>query len=321
MGEPAGIGGECFLKAWAALRTGNVPFFAIDDADRLAAIDPSVRLARIEAPEQAAGVFGHAAPVLHAPLPHLPCPGVTETALAPAVTGSIEAAVRFAMQGRAGAVVTNPIQKATLYAAGFRHPGHTEWLAELTGANGPSVMMLACPGLRVVPVTVHVALSRAIAMLTTESIIETARLTADALRRDFGVAAPRLAVAGLNPHAGEDSSMGTEDRDIVAPAVAALKAEGINAIGPLPPDTMFSPRARKNYDAAICMYHDQALIPLKTLDMDGGVNVTLNLPIVRTSPDHGTALDIAGRGLADPGSLIAAIWMAAEISENRRRAA
>lgn len=321
MGEPAGIGGECFLKAWAALRTGNVPFFAIDDADRLAAIDPSVRLARIEAPEQAAGVFGQAAPVLHTSLPHLPRPGVPETSLAPAVTGAIEAAVRFAMQGRAGAVVTNPIQKATLYAAGFRHPGHTEWLAELTGANGPSVMMLACPGLRVVPVTVHVALSRAISMLTTDSIIETARLTADALRRDFGVATPRLAVAGLNPHAGEDGSMGTEDRDIVAPAVAALKAEGINAVGPLPPDTMFSPRARKNYDAAICMYHDQALIPLKTLDMDGGVNVTLNLPIVRTSPDHGTALDIAGRGLADPGSLIAAIWMAAEIAENRRRAA
>jgi 4-hydroxythreonine-4-phosphate dehydrogenase len=321
MGEPAGVGGECFLKAWAALRRGEVPFFAIDDADRLGAIDGAVPIVRIDAPEQAAEKFQDAAPVLHTPLPHAARAGAPDVALAPCVTASIEAAVRLALAGRVGAVVTNPIQKATLYAAGFRHPGHTEWLAELTGANGPSVMMLACPGLRVVPVTVHVALARAIECLTTEAIVETARITAAALERDFGVARPRLAVAGLNPHAGEDSSMGTEDALIVAPAVAVLRADGINAFGPLPPDTMFSPRARKNYDAAICMYHDQALIPLKTLDMDGGVNVTLNLPIVRTSPDHGTALDIAGRGLADPGSLIAAIWMAAEIAQHRRRAA
>ena len=215
--------------------------------------------------------------------------------------------------------VTNPIQKSALYDAGFHHPGHTEWLGELTRASGPPVMMLASAGLRVVPVTVHVSLARAIATLSTEAIVQTARITAQALRSDFGIKTPRLAVAGLNPHAGEDGAMGLEDRDIVAPAVDILRREGISAKGPLPPDTMFSPRARAGYDAAICMYHDQALIPLKTLDMDGGVNVTLNLPIVRTSPDHGTALDIAGQGRADPGSLQAAIWMAAEMADARAR--
>jgi 4-hydroxythreonine-4-phosphate dehydrogenase len=319
MGEPAGVGGELFLKAWAALRQGSVPFFAVDDADRLAAIDSAVPLARIEAPEQASETFAHAAPVLHAKLARPGVAGRPDAANAPAVLASIERAVGFAMQGRAAGVVTSPIQKSALYQAGFAHPGHTEWLAELTGAAGPPVMMLACPGLRVVPVTVHVSLARAIASLSTEAIVETARITARALTTDFGVASPRLAVAGLNPHAGEEGAMGDEEARIIAPAVAELQALGIDATGPLPPDTMFSPRARKNYDAAICMYHDQALIPLKTLDMDGGVNVTLNLPIVRTSPDHGTALDIAGRGLADPGSLIAAIWLAAEIASARAR--
>lgn len=319
MGEPAGIGGEIFLKTWAALRSGAVPFFIIADADWLGRIDRSLPLVRISAPEEANAAFSSGAPVLHLPLARPALPGRPDVANAPAVLGAIERAVAFAMEGRAAGVVTNPIQKSSLYDAGFRHPGHTEWLAELTGAAGPPVMMLACAGLRVVPVTVHLALARAIAMLTTAAIVETARLTARALATDFGIAAPRLAIAGLNPHAGEGGAMGREEQDLIAPAVAALRRDGIAARGPLPPDTMFSPRARAGYDAAICMYHDQALIPLKTLDMDGGVNITLNLPVVRTSPDHGTALDIAGRDRADPGSLIAAIWMASEIAAARAR--
>ena len=221
------------------------------------------------------------------------------------------------MVGKVGAVVTNPINKAALYRSGFRHPGHTEFLAELTGVPGREVMMLACPGLRVVPVTVHLRLRDAIAGLTTDTIVAAGRTTADALRRDFGVAAPRLAVAGLNPHAGEGGALGPEDQAIIAPAIATLRQAGIDASGPWPPDTMFSPAARPRYDAALCMYHDQALIPLKTLDMDGGVNVTLGLPIVRTSPDHGTAYDIAGKGVANPASLIAAFRLAAELAARR----
>ncbi|MCC7283847.1 MAG: 4-hydroxythreonine-4-phosphate dehydrogenase PdxA, partial [Acetobacteraceae bacterium] len=297
----------------------DVPFFAIADADWLGGIDRNVPLARIARPDQATAAFRAAAPVLHLPLCRPAVPGRPDPANAPAILGSIERAVGFAMAGEVAAVVTSPIQKSSLYEAGFRHPGHTEWLAELTHAAGPPVMMLASPALRVVPVTVHLALARAIATLSAAAIVATARITAAALRGDFAIAEPRLAIAGLNPHAGEAGAMGEEDSRIIAPAVAQLRSEGIGARGPLPPDTMFSPRARKGYDAAICMYHDQALIPLKTLDMDGGVNVTLNLPIVRTSPDHGTALDIAGRNMADPGSVIAAIWMAAEISEARAR--
>jgi 4-hydroxythreonine-4-phosphate dehydrogenase len=214
-------------------------------------------------------------------------------------------------------VVTNPIQKAVLTAAGFQHPGHTEYLGEIAGTGVPPIMMLASKDLRVVPVSVHEALARAIARLTPDLIAETARITARALRAEFGIAAPRLAVAGLNPHAGEAGTMGREDIDIVAPAVATLRAEGIDARGPLPPDTMFTALARPTYDAAICLYHDQALIPIKTLDMAGGVNVTLGLSIVRTSPDHGTALDIAGTGRADPSSLIAAIRLAADLARAR----
>jgi 4-hydroxythreonine-4-phosphate dehydrogenase len=214
-------------------------------------------------------------------------------------------------------VVTNPIQKASLTAAGFPHPGHTEFLGELAGTGVPPVMMLACPELRVVPVTVHEALAKAIARLNPALIIETTRIVAAALKRDFGIAAPRLAIAGLNPHAGEAGTMGREEIDIIAPAVAALRAEGIDARGPMPPDTMFTALARPGYDVAICHYHDQALIPIKTIDMAGGVNVTLGLSIIRTSPDHGTALDIAGKGLADPASLIAAIRLAGELAEKR----
>ncbi|MCO6417300.1 4-hydroxythreonine-4-phosphate dehydrogenase PdxA [Siccirubricoccus sp. KC 17139] len=313
MGEPAGIGAEIAAGAWAALRATGPAFFLIDDADRIA----GVPVRRIAAPEEAEAAFPAALPVLHRPLPRPATPGRIDPANAPAVIGSIDEAVALAKAGRAAGVVTNPIQKSALYAAGFRHPGHTEYLAEIAGTGVPPIMLLACPELRVVPVTIHEPLRQAIARLTPELIVETARLTAAGLRRDFGIAAPRLAIAGLNPHAGEDGTLGTEDRDIVAPAVAALRAEGIDARGPIPPDTMFTAKARPGYDVALGLYHDQALIPIKTLDMAGGVNVTLGLSITRTSPDHGTALDIAGTGRADPASLIAALRLAAEIARKR----
>ncbi|WP_135466698.1 4-hydroxythreonine-4-phosphate dehydrogenase PdxA [Crenalkalicoccus roseus] len=315
MGEPAGIGAEIAAGAWRALRAEGPAFFLIGDAERV----PGVPARRIAAPEEAAAAFAEALPVLHRPLPRPSVPGRPDPANAPAVIAAIEEAVALARAGRAAGVVTNPIQKGALYAAGFAHPGHTEFLADLAGTGVPPVMLLACPGLRTVPVTVHEPLARAIARLTPGMIVQAARTTHAALIRDFGIAAPRLAVAGLNPHAGEEGALGTEERDIVAPAVAALRAEGIAARGPLPPDTMFTALARPGYDAAICLYHDQALIPVKTLDMAGGVNVTLGLSIVRTSPDHGTALDIAGTGRADPSSLVAALRLAAEIARNRAR--
>ena len=215
--------------------------------------------------------------------------------------------------------MTNPINKAALYQAGFAYPGHTEFLAALTGATGQQIMMLASPMLRVVPVTVHASLRDSIAMLTTEMIVAASRTTATALRRDFGLASPRLAIAGLNPHAGEQGALGDEETTLVQPAIDILRAEGIDVSGPWPPDTMFTAKARARYDVAICMYHDQALIPLKTLDMDHGVNVTLGLPIVRTSPDHGTAFDIAGKGIADPTSLLAALQLAGQLAARRAR--
>jgi 4-hydroxythreonine-4-phosphate dehydrogenase len=274
-------------------------------------------VARIAAPEEASAAFTHALPILHRPLSAPVVPGKPSPAHAPAVIAAIEEAVALAKSGRASGVVTNPIQKASLTAAGFPHPGHTEFLGELAGMGVPPVMMLACPELRVVPVTVHEALAKAIARLTPAMIIATSRIVDAALKRDFGLASPRLAIAGLNPHAGEAGTMGREEIDIIAPAIAALQAEGIDARGPMPPDTMFTALARPGYDVAICHYHDQALIPIKTIDMAGGVNVTLGLSIIRTSPDHGTALDIAGKGLADPASLIAAIRLAGELAQKR----
>jgi len=313
MGEPAGIGAEIAAGAWSALRGGGPVFFLIDDATR----PFTVPVRAISAPEEAAAAFPEALPVLHRPLPAPPVPGRPDPTNAPAVIAAIAEAVALCKARRAAGLVTNPIQKATLAAAGFRHPGHTEYLGEIAGTDVPPVMMLACPGLRVVPVTVHEALAKAIARLTPELIAETARITARALREEFGIPHPRLAVAGLNPHAGEAGTMGREEIEIVAPAVAMLRAEGIDARGPLPPDTMFTALARPTYDVAIGLYHDQVLIPIKTLDMAGGVNITLGLSIVRTSPDHGTALDIAGQGLADPSSLIAAIRLAAELARTR----
>lgn len=322
MGEPAGVGGELTLQAWTSARDRTGPFFAIDDPDRLRALashlEIDVPVAEITEPAQAVDVFDHALPILAEHLSAPVTPGKPNPANAAAVTRAIARAVRMALDGAAAGVVTNPIQKSVLYAAGFKHPGHTEFIAELCGGDEP-VMMLACDALRAVPVTVHVSLRDAIASLDTATIVAKGRITAAALKRDFGLDKPRLAIAGLNPHGGEDGALGTEDRDIVAPAVAALRAEGIDAWGPAPPDTLFSPRARKGYDAALCMYHDQALIPVKALDFDGGVNITLGLPIVRTSPDHGTALDIAGTGKASAQSLIAAMVTARLIAANRAR--
>ncbi len=322
MGEPAGVGGEVTLLAWMALRATGPAFFVIDDRLRLRALASFLKLAcpilEVSTPAEAVAAFPRALPVLALGEAIEAVPGRLDAAYAPAVVRSIEMAVAFAKAGTASGIVTNPIQKSTLYKAGFQYPGHTEFLGAIAGSGSAPVMMLACPDLRVVPVTVHQSLKSAIAGLTTAAIVEQSRLTAAALRRDFGIVNPRLAIAGLNPHAGEDGTMGDEEARIIQPAIDVLRADGLPVIGPQPPDTLFTPRARPTYDVAICMYHDQALIPLKALDIDGGVNVTLGLDIVRTSPDHGTALDIAGTGKAHPGSLIAAIRMAHEIAMKRQ---
>ncbi|MEO5372704.1 MAG: 4-hydroxythreonine-4-phosphate dehydrogenase PdxA [Alphaproteobacteria bacterium] len=323
MGEPAGIGGEITLKAWARRADGVPPFLAIDDPDRLRdlarriGLGVPVRVVDGDDPDQAMAVFADALPVLPLRLARPAQPGQPDPANAPAVIAAIERAVALVTAGQAAAVVTNPIHKKALYQAGFHHPGHTEFLAALAGDTIRPVMMLACEGLRVVPVTVHVSLRQAIDGLTTAGIVACGRITAAALVRDFGLDRPRLAVAALNPHAGEGGTMGREDIDIVAPAVEALRGDGIIVFGPAPSDTLFHPAARAGYDAALCMYHDQALIPLKTVDFAGGVNVTLGLPFVRTSPDHGTALDIAGSGRADDTSLVAALRLAALMAARR----
>lgn len=321
MGEPAGVGGEVTLSAWLRRHSGLPVFFVLDDARRLerlaGLLGLEVPVRRIGAPEEAAAVFPTALPVLDRPLDVEPTPGRPTPASAPAVRQSIETAVALVQKGRAGAVVTNPIHKEVLYSAGFTFPGHTEFLAALAGISTPPIMMLLCPELRVVPVTIHVSLADALRTLATSDIVVAAEITAEALRVDFGIQRPRLAIAGLNPHAGEGGSMGSEEQTIIQPAIDALRATGIEAVGPFPPDTLFTPRARRTYDAAICMYHDQGLIPIKALDFDGGVNATLGLPFVRTSPDHGTALDIAGTGKAEPGSLMAALRVAAEMAANR----
>jgi len=321
MGEPAGIGGEIALKAWLERPADVPPFYVIDDPERLTALarrlDWPIKICPIDAPNRAVAAFGEALPVVPIGMTVRAQPGRPDPSNAPAILGAIQNAVRDVRCGRAAALVTNPIHKDSLYRAGFHHPGHTEYLAELAGTGETPVMMLVCPGLRVVPVTIHLPLSRAIASLSTAAIVDAGRITDAALRRDFGVDAPILAVAGLNPHAGEGGSLGREEVDIITPAVAEMRAAGIDARGPLPPDTMFHAEARRNYDAALCMYHDQALIPIKTIDFHGGVNVTLGLPFVRTSPDHGTAFAIAGQGSARADSLIAALRLAAEMAARR----
>ena len=326
MGEPAGIGGEIALQAWRRRGEGVPGFYLIDDPDRLAGLAARLGWA---VPVQAIGVPARAPEIFPDALPVLPvggtikaAPGRPELTDTPLVIGAIDRAVADVRGGRAAALVTNPINKEALYRAGFHHPGHTEYLGELAGLlyGKPGVtpiMMLASPDLRVVPVTIHLALRQAIAALTRAMIVTAGRVTYLALQRDFGIAEPVLAIAGLNPHAGEGGSLGREDIDIVAPAIGELRAAGIDARGPLAADTMFHAAARQGYDAALCMYHDQALIPIKTLDFDGAVNVTLGLPFIRTSPDHGTAFDIAGKGIARPDSLIAALRLAAEMAARR----
>jgi 4-hydroxythreonine-4-phosphate dehydrogenase len=271
----------------------------------------------VSGPSDAARVFGDSLPVLPVKLTAAVRYGVPDPLNASATIESIQWAARLAQSGAVAGMVTNPIQKKTLQDAGFRHPGHTEFLAESAG-NIPVAMMLACPELRVVPVTIHLSLARAVQSLTPGLIERTGRIVAAGLRDLFGIDKPRLVVAGLNPHAGEQGAMGDEEPRIIAPAISALKNAGIDIRGPLSADTLFHPAARATYDAALCMYHDQALIPIKTIDFSGGVNVTVGLPFVRTSPDHGTALDIAGSGRADPASLIAAIDMADDMARRRR---
>jgi 4-hydroxythreonine-4-phosphate dehydrogenase len=326
-GEPAGIGPDLTALAWTRRHASRLPaFLAIGSADlfrrRAALLGLDVPV-EVVAPEEAAEVFDRALPVLDLGLDVPGEPGVLDVRDAPLVVAAIEKAVELVGAGRAAAIVTNPLNKHALYAIGFAHPGHTEFLGALAANVAPPpdgvawhpVMMLAGPEMRTVPVTVHVSLARAAAELDADTIVATGRIVAHDLSTRFGIAEPRLAVAGLNPHAGENGAMGREDIEVITPAVARLVAEGIDARGPLPADTLFHARARATWDAALCAYHDQALIPVKTLAFDETVNVTLGLPFVRTSPDHGTALDIAGKGVALPDSLEAALRMAAAMSE------
>ena len=324
LGDPAGIGPEIIVKAWAQLRRTGPTFLVVGDSQSLASASGSgaTIVRSVISPDDAAKVFPDAIPVLDIPLRAPVVSGQPTSAAAKSVIQWIETAVGLALSGQVSGVVTAPISKAPLYEAGFAFPGHTEFLGELTqatrfdGARGP-IMMLAVPGLRTTLVTVHEPLSQVASALSIEKVVNAGLVTAQALRRDFGVEAPRLAVAGLNPHAGESGTIGREEHEIIAPAIRALRDLGVDATGPTPADSLFPEEMRARYDAALCMYHDQALIPVKMLDFWGGVNVTLGLPIVRTSPDHGTAFDIAGRGLARADSLVAAIRMADEIATRR----
>jgi 4-hydroxythreonine-4-phosphate dehydrogenase len=320
-GEPAGIGPDIAIKAWLRRKELKLPaFYLLGDRDfldkRARTLGLDVKLADVRA-EDALDTFADALPVVTAGAVATARPGRPDSTSADAAIASIRRAVGDVVAGRASAIVTNPIAKSVLYRAGFRHPGHTEFLAELaaTGGHTPQpVMMLWSPALVVVPVTIHLSLRDAIGQLSSDLIVTTTRIAVAALKTRFGLANPRLAISGLNPHAGEDGSLGTEDKMIVAPAVEILRADGIDVRGPLPADTMFHDAARETYDCAICMYHDQALIPVKTLAFDDAINVTLGLPFIRTSPDHGTAFDIAGTGRANPSSLIAALRLAARMA-------
>jgi 4-hydroxythreonine-4-phosphate dehydrogenase len=318
MGDPAGVGPEITAKAWKARELHSLaPFFAVGDERAIAAVwdGPVVR---IFDPEEAAGVFATALPVISVADMGEITPGTPDVDGARCALQSLELAVGLARSDAAGGLVTGPVSKAQLYDIGFTHPGQTEFVAERCGVSSENaVMMLAGPTLRVVPITVHVALADVPGLLNIELILAKARVTARGLYRNFGIEKPRLAFAGLNPHAGEGGAIGREEIEILKPAIAQLRDEGIDAVGPFAADTMFHPRARAGYDVAMCCYHDQALVPLKTLHFDDGVNTTLGLPIVRTSPDHGTAFGIAGKDEANPGAMIAAIRMAALATARR----
>jgi 4-hydroxythreonine-4-phosphate dehydrogenase len=319
MGEPAGVAPEIAAQAWLALRNDfSQQFCLIGDAGvfevRAKAAGFDVSFVGVERVADCASVFPRGVPVLHRPLPVSSVAGKLDARNSAAVIGSIDEAVRLCLSGEASGMVTNPIQKETLYDVGFKHQGHTDYLASLAKVSGQEVMMLVGEGLRAIPVTVHIPLADVPKALTTGAIVTQGKVVAESLKRWFGIARPRLAVTGLNPHAGENGAMGKEDQTVVAPAVAALKAAGIDVFGPMSADTAFHAEARATYDAILCMYHDQALIPVKTLDFHRGVNVTLGLPFIRTSPDHGTALGIAGKGIANPTSLIAAIRLASSMA-------
>jgi 4-hydroxythreonine-4-phosphate dehydrogenase len=322
-GDPAGIGPDIALAAWARRDAQNVPpFLYIGDPDvlraRAALLGLDVPLQESDG-ESAARIFGSALPFLAVAAGTDVTAGKPSIGSARATIGAIETAVELTISGKAAAVVTNPIAKSVLYEAGFKFPGHTEFLADLGakafGRNVIPVMMIAGPALRTVPVTIHIPLKNVPAALTEDLVYQTCRIIAHDMTARFGLAAPRLAVSGLNPHAGEDGALGSEDAAVIAPAIARLRADGIDAFGPLPADTMFHASARETYDVAVCMYHDQALIPAKALGFDDAVNVTLGLPFIRTSPDHGTAFSLAGTGKAKPSSLIAALKMAADMAD------
>jgi 4-hydroxythreonine-4-phosphate dehydrogenase len=322
LGEPAGIGPDITFAAWRRrAELGLPPFYLLADpafvARRAERIAPDTPVAVVK-PAAATAAFATALPVVDIAVPVSAEPGRPDQSSAPAALAAIRRAVADVCAGAAAAVVTNPVAKNVLYRSGFPEPGHTEYLGKLaeeaTGVAAHPVMMLWSPELAVVPVTIHLALKDVIARLSESLVFETGRIVARDLRERFGIARPRLAIAGLNPHAGEDGALGDEDLTVVRPAVDRLKAEGIDARGPLPADSLFHEAARASYDVALAMYHDQALIPIKTLAFDHAVNVTLGLPFVRTSPDHGTAFDIAGTGRADPASLIAALRLAAKLS-------
>lgn len=318
MGDPAGIGPETIAKAWDARESQALPaFFAIGDIRAIAAVW-SGPVARIAAPGEAAAVFAGALPVLSVSDAGAITPGYPDVDGARCAIESLEVAVGVTRSGAASALVTGPVSKVELYRIGFTHPGQTEFVAERCGiARENAVMMLAGPTLRVVPITTHVALADVPGLITIDLVLAKARATVRGLQRNFGIERPRLAFAGLNPHAGESGAIGREEIDVLEPAIAQLVDEGIDAVGPIAADSMFHARARARYDAAMCLYHDQALIPLKALHFDEGVNMTLGLPIVRTSPDHGTAFGIAGKGLAEAGATIAAIRLAGEAAARR----
>ncbi len=322
LGEPAGIGPDLTLSVWRRrVELDLPPFYLIGDMDflrrRAGALGLDVPMAAVK-PADAAAAFERALPIVPLNLSVTAAPGKPDATSAPAAIASIRRAVGDVMAGEAAAIVTNPVAKNVLYRSGFAEPGHTEFLAKLAaetaGESFKPVMMLWSPELAVVPVTIHLPLREVVSALTADLVLETGCIVARDLASRFGIIHPRLAVAGLNPHAGEEGAMGQEDRAIVAPAVARLRAKGIDAVGPLPADTLFHERARTGYDVALCMYHDQALIPIKTLAFEHAVNVTLGLPFVRTSPDHGTAFDIAGKGIADPSSLVASLALAARLA-------
>ncbi|MBT5186809.1 MAG: 4-hydroxythreonine-4-phosphate dehydrogenase PdxA [Kordiimonadaceae bacterium] len=325
IGEPSGIGPEVILKSWYKRNEFELDkFFVIGSVELLQKqaeiLSLNVPVQSIHAPRETEFVFNNSLPVLDLGLPHEFEFGVPNKETAPMVIGAIDKAVELITSGQARAMATAPIHKAALYSAGFTCPGHTEYLGQLstkhTGQEYQPVMMLAADELCVVPLTIHVALKDVPGMISHKLIVQTVRTIHESMQQYFGLEFPSIVVSGLNPHAGEDNAMGTEDSEIIAPAIAALKQNGIRINGPMPADTMFHKAARDKYDVALCMYHDQALIPIKTINFDAGVNVTLGLPMVRTSPDHGTALDIAGQGLANPTSMINSIKLAERMSFN-----